>query len=82
MNSVTNNNIFLGVLFKFAISFEQISCNADDLNHVHQSHFILEFIPKNMFSLKLSKKRSFKCEAFPLFRFSYLRKKFHINRSF
>lgn len=35
MNSVTNYNIFLGILFKFVISFEQISCNAVDLNHAH-----------------------------------------------
>lgn len=71
MNSVTNNNIFLGILFKFVISFEQISCNAVELNHAHQSHVILEFIPKNIFSLMLSKKETFKFEAFPLFRFSY-----------
>lgn len=71
MNSIPNNNIFLGILFKFVISFEQTSCNAVELNHAHQSHVILECIPKNMFSLKLSKKESFKFEAFPLFRFSY-----------
>lgn len=40
MISVTNYNIFLGILFKIVISFEQISCNAVDLNHACQSHVI------------------------------------------